>query len=237
VVTPVRPQPERPAALDSALPDPVATFLRHHVIATLSASEQRLSERNYCEMLLVLANTGALSVDEWQTMLSGAPASSDPGAQRRWMEGVLTDGAVEIVRDQLGQLVKYGPKRAQSKLGPWWADSATRAGMVLLPSFLGADGNAEVSYRLLARDGWAAITFAMTLFFDAKRTFGRDLCRCKLEDCGKFFFVKPLKKRGRPRRDYCTPAHAKAAYDRQLRERVAASRAGLSVAEWRRRKS
>jgi hypothetical protein len=48
-----------------------------------------------------------------------------------------------------------------------------------------------------------------------------DLCRCKT--CGDFFLAKRMK-RGRPRRDYCTPKHRQEFYSSQSPARVRKSR-------------
>jgi hypothetical protein len=235
VVTRERLQPVMPEGLERSLPNPIAAFFRNDWVASIRADQVGLSERDYCELLIRFVNEGTMTEDDLQSLLCGARVPSDPSAIRQWAEGVLTQGAIDMAFNHLAELVKYGPRKVQPVLAREWAARASTAGLVMLPVFSPKNGKVETTYRLLTQDLWAAISYAMMLFLSSNRPFGRDLCRCK--HCKVFFFVKAPKKSGRPRRDYCSPEHARKAYSLQVRERVAANRAGLSVKDWRKRQA
>jgi hypothetical protein len=61
----------------------------------------------------------------------------------------------------------------------------------------------------------------------------KDLCQCRLPSCEDFFLAVPTD--GRTRRGFCTKEHMTEENSRTSRERMAAKRAGISVAAWRRR--
>lgn len=208
-----------------ALPDPIARFLREPWVCSVRREVRGLSERDYCDLLLAFANDGELATEQWQSLLSGALPEQDGSVLKRRSVSVIGPGYLDlIVRDQLDQLVSLGPDRAQSALGKDWAEKASSAGLVLLPVFESDSGAVRISYRLLARDLPAAITYVMMLFMDSARPFGRDLCRCQLKECERFFWVV-RQAAGRPRDTYCSQEHMKEAHRRQVRERVAKHRA------------
>ncbi len=72
----------------------------------------------------------------------------------------------------------------------------------------------------------APVAYALLLFLDAEKPYGRDLCRCKLKECGKFFFAKlPKKGTGRMQREYCPDSnHRILAHRAAAPERVRKSR-------------
>jgi hypothetical protein len=72
---------------------------------------------------------------------------------------------------------------------------------------------------------YALGAYAMALFLDEKRDFGRTLRRCGLESCRKFFRDKTPKDRQK-RRVYCRPAHKKRHDDLLAAEKMR---------EWRRK--
>lgn len=77
---------------------------------------------------------------------------------------------------------------------------------------------------LLPRTRKGALAYALALLLDDDLPYRRELRRCQLDGCGKFFLVyrPPL---GRPRDRYCTPEHMQEKQDRGLSKRVMKSRA------------
>jgi hypothetical protein len=71
----------------------------------------------------------------------------------------------------------------------------------------------------------------------ASRKFPGDVCRCK--ECGVFFFSSDHAgaSGGRPRTDFCTDEHLEEYQRKTGADRKAASRAGVTVEEWRRRQA
>jgi hypothetical protein len=92
-----------------------------------------------------------------------------------------------------------------------WLDLANTiyqagARITIQPTYLVSAKGVEVHYRHHPADLDAALGYVLMMFLDSKRPYGRDLCRCKISECGNFFLaIKP--KTGRPRRDYCCQAH------------------------------
>jgi len=111
--------------------------------------------------------------------------------------------------------------------------------LVLTPHFSFAAGQLRVSYLHRAGELFdlppnCAISYALLLLMDTKRTYGRDLCLCRFKSCGKFFFVvRPP--RGRPQRKYCKREHMLLAHAANAAERVRRSRLNRKRAQTRRR--
>lgn len=65
--------------------------------------------------------------------------------------------------------------------------------------------------------------FSSMLLLDESRPYGKDLCQCKLDGCGRFFLVqKPPT--GRPQRLYCTREHMLEVHARESTRRAKESR-------------
>lgn len=95
--------------------------------------------------------------------------------------------------------------------------------IAIRPAYVVTESGVEVSYRYFPANLEAAIGYGLILFLDARRPYGKDLCRCKLEECQKFFLTirRPS---GRPRRDYCCKEHLKTDHNRDAAGRVKAYR-------------
>jgi hypothetical protein len=85
-----------------------------------------------------------------------------------------------------------------------------------------------VRYRILSPTVSAALRYTLPLLLDEQLGLGKRLARCRL--CKRFFL------RTTERRRYCSDAHMVAANAATGSERVLASRKGIPVAEWRRRR-
>ncbi len=67
------------------------------------------------------------------------------------------------------------------------------------------------------------ITVGAALLFDLGKGFGKKLCQCRLDSCGKFFFeIQPP--RGAPQRKYCCSDHMTKAHDLNAGKRMAKHR-------------
>lgn len=65
--------------------------------------------------------------------------------------------------------------------------------------------------------------FTSMLLLDESRPFGKDLCQCRLDGCGRFFLAqKP--RTGRPQRLYCTREHMLEMHARESTRRAKESR-------------
>jgi hypothetical protein len=89
------------------------------------------------------------------------------------------------------------------------------------PTDLGIEFDIIVGYR-------GIFSLACYLIADSARGFGDDLCRCKLDECGKWFLAnKPPT--GRPQRLYCGKPHMDQAHERGSTARARKSRAAKAV--------
>jgi hypothetical protein len=75
------------------------------------------------------------------------------------------------------------------------------------------------------------LQYALGLLLDPDKKLSARLRRCGLPECRRYFLTPPKK---RPR-IFCSDAHRDMVHDREARVRVAASRAGMSAKEYRRR--
>ncbi len=77
----------------------------------------------------------------------------------------------------------------------------------------------QVFYRYYPVNLEAALGYGLVLLLDKNRPYGKDLCRCRLEQCEQFFLaIRPPM--GRPRRDYCCKEHLAMTHNRDSAERV-----------------
>lgn len=93
----------------------------------------------------------------------------------------------------------------------------------------------EVRYRIRSLTLSTALRYAIVLLLDERLGLGRRLGHCQLKSCGRFFLAD-VEAKGRIRRRYCSNEHMREADRAKGAERVAASREGIPVGEWRARK-
>lgn len=87
----------------------------------------------------------------------------------------------------------------------------------------------RLEYEAHCRDIVSAAAYAVCLLLDESLDFGKRLGRCVY--CENFFLAQ--RKTGRRRTRYCSDEHMGAADRAKGAERVAASRKGISVKQWR----
>jgi hypothetical protein len=92
--------------------------------------------------------------------------------------------------------------------------------------------------RVIAHSIGAALIFALGLILDPHKPYRRQLRQCALPapECGRFAFGDPPQTRGQPPNFYCSDEHRGKHRKQQNSERAAASRAGVSVEKYRKRK-
>lgn len=86
------------------------------------------------------------------------------------------------------------------------------------------NGALSLDYDVILSDAAAFNTFVFLLLLDESRGFWRDLCRCKLQDCQRWFLARKPPT-GRPRRDYHSEecmlkSHAQGSTQRARRSRA-----------------
>ena len=138
----------------------------------------------------------------------------------------LTDEALALqtknVREQARadlQALIDGPLTAKTLIR--LTDSASQ--QALLPVFDFDNDGLRIRYRYRVNSIAAALDYAVLLIFDRKRPFLKDVCRCKLDGCGRFFLLDRATG-GRPRKDYCCKGHMDQAHDAAGAKRADLSR-------------
>jgi hypothetical protein len=187
-----------------------------------------MTQRERCQMLLRAVNGDELPVADWNRLV-GAPFV------KGWHQGMwrLPEIAAVPLRAALGR-VADDCETAINELGD--NIDAIRNGYVLtLPEVSMRGRKVDLRERVLAYSLPEALIYALALFVDPEKPFGKLLRKCKMPGCEKFGFVDRPPHPGQPRNYYCGEEH-ESDYERYLgRERKAAARAGLLVDEYRRR--
>lgn len=192
------------------------SFLRSY--ADFDPGGPILTEREYIEAALAFAN-------------------GDPNAEfLGWLDGVRRDPKpVQPGLSQIEEVEKDFPNlRTELREGLTYLtqnDPEHRRGTVenltgwiaIFPVFRSEPDGLKVQHRILAADTRAGMHYALALLLDPSRPYGKDLCQCQLEECGRFFFqIKPPT--GRPQRRYCCSDHMDKAHELNSGERVRKSR-------------
>jgi hypothetical protein len=101
----------------------------------------------------------------------------------------------------------------------------------LLPIRIRVPGGVSLQYHAVINNPASFTTFALILLLDVApgRNFARDLCRCRLKGCDRFFLARKPKT-GRPQRLYCTRKHMLEAHTLGSTKRVQRSRARRALA-------
>ncbi len=87
------------------------------------------------------------------------------------------------------------------------------------------DGKTTLDYNVIINSTSAFHIFVSLLLIDERRPFGRNLHRCQLASCTRWFLEKePGPDGGRPNKSYCTKQHMATAHKLGNRARVRKSR-------------
>jgi hypothetical protein len=111
---------------------------------------------------------------------------------------------------------------------------ALMTGIRLVP--LALKGNTGISLRVQTHisDMAGFEAYLSLLLLDAERELGGALCRCRYQECGKYFLA--ASHTGRTRRMYCTPEHTQLAHNASAAERMAKLRKSRKNPKLRKRK-
>lgn len=166
----------------------------------------RLSERDYVNRALAFASTEDLGV--LHTLELELTAGVEM-AEAMHLHSLLEPAAtlLQQLRDGFNkrlEAIRRKDKRARMNLANDIRCASER--IVIRPTYVLSTTGVEVYFRYIPADLEAALAYVLMLLLDSTRPYGRDLCRCKLPDCRRFFLaIKPVI--GRPRRDYCCEGH------------------------------
>ena len=215
-----------PAMLYSARTDASVPW---GMFADAISSAPLLTPRERCEALLRAVNGEALAIKEWDGLV-GAPIqpSLPPNAAVP-----LVDAALPALRGALDRIIE-DPDTATAEISANVAN-ILNGEVVTFPEFAVVDGDWTKQERVVASSIGPALIYALSLVLDPRLEFGRLLRRCQLDECSRFAFGEEPRTPGQPPNFYCNNDHRDLHKRAQTRERVAASRAGVSVATWRRK--
>jgi len=156
-----------------------------------------------------------------------------------------------IARDRKNAAnVLHAAATTPQKLGEWlriWRtkNESGEIGIVRRPSLgLGSKGEVQINWRLEADEFSKgalishSLAYAAALLLTDHQGCRSNLGYCRLAGCGRFFEVERGKP-GKPRRDYCSTAHMKAAHERDSarRHRDSRDRKKAEAGKKRRRRS
>ena len=136
--------------------------------------------------------------------------------------GELVPERIEAARIRLRDVLVSIHEDRQQALGD---SSATLLRGVWGLPVLRREPTVHLSTAWVCTDINAFNALVSVLLLDAERPFGRDLCRCRLEGCGRFFILQKKSTPGVPRRLYCSEEHMTEAHQRGANARTAKSRA------------
>lgn len=95
---------------------------------------------------------------------------------------------------------------------------------MLIPHAEIEEREVSVKHQIIPENLEAALSYTLLLLLDSSKDYGRNLSRCRLPKCRRFFFIlRP--KTGRARKKYCTTDHMNEAHKAKGPERVRKSRA------------
>lgn len=167
-------------------------------------------------------------IDELQYGLPKPAADGNkegPGGEQGKMDSFL--GLVIGSSSTIAQFVKdldalaRNYKRARTLLLSKVPTSPTVA---LVPHFRQNATAMDVGYRFIARDLQSALWYVCALLLDDSTELGRNLSRCRLQECSKFFFAQPNPRGGPRRREYCSEEHMLEQHGRDAAHRMARKR-------------
>jgi len=216
------PDADTPRADLKQLPD--ASFWLGPELATLYGvwtAEHLASERGLLEYALRFAN-GEADLD----FLKDLPASSDYDELRRFREANREEEEKKAAtrRAQLMPLlvgVLSDRGKARKQFLPAAETLLTR--IEARPFLRKKRGGVSLGYRAIINNGAAFYAFVAVLLLDRRPGLGRDLRRCELKSCRRFFLVRHG--RGRPQNRFCSSEHLRSAHDLEAADRMRRLRA------------
>jgi hypothetical protein len=169
-----------------------------------------LTDSELVEQVIAFANTGSARAygliftsvrlsEPMLAMFEGHAEREEASSKVAGGRLPLKDREQNALRAELSCIVAG---KVTAAIHDMWRRRAS--GLALLPQFAadGTRGFRYVAFETYALSPQPQLAYALLLFLTAP--FVGELCRCKLEGCGRFFLaVRPSGGRGRIIRDYC----------------------------------
>jgi hypothetical protein len=171
---------------------------------------------------------------EVKKRISESVVDENVGSDQKRVRRVL----IEAIEDLTG---------LKNRLQTYASISQGHLGIVRTPVLFQQDDALRVEWTLRVSDELGStgtnlqkiLSYAAALLITDEDHVRRDLCRCHLETCGKFFFTKKSKSgRGKPRTKYCCEAHMQTAHelDNARRQRLSKEKRRKAAQERRLRR-
>ena len=224
-----------PSAPPSLLETRAVTDFLQSGLVSRSIGTRPLSETEYVQTLLDLANAGGLPWPRWLDFCrSGRVPEFDPNSPR-YVGVNLHAGVIECINmpeKEHGDLIKLlagilkNWRKASQELISTFLQAGLN-GVVCIPELIPGNSRPMLRYRVIADNPASAINHGVYVLLGANElgeSFAKELCRCQLEGCKKFFLAEKGKGRGPRRRSYCTKEHQQEGNRRDTANRVARKR-------------
>ena len=174
-------------------------------------SASPISDQERCDLFLRGVNGDALTKAEWASLI-GANVAGDfdlTSITRLLVDEDEAKGLREVLRriaaDQQRAARDFVPEISKLLSGR----------IIAMREIALVDDCIESRDRILAYSPPHALIYALTLFLDPEKPFGRELRECCLPSCGDFGFRAPPTTRGQPPNHYCCADHRKQ-HEREL---------------------
>lgn len=201
------------AALPGLSADPIRSFVTNEWIAHNMRGTPLTSGERF-GLLLSLVNTRQIPFAKALAMASDShlmeKAPDTPKAK-------VAESLIEELKGYLQRVVDSEGDKASSVLRE--LEGKLVGTIVGVPEFR----EGRISWRHFAADTPDALRFSVALLCSSDAA--ANLCRCKYQQCGRFFFAQRVHQAGLVMRNYCTSEHRDEHHRIRTAERVRKSRA------------
>ena len=226
----------RPLRFALYTPDESVAALRHRVA---KAGVPAVTRDDLVEDLLRFANARGVAfraliddaLEEWARKVDAA-LSAGSGVAQTGLFDYMRETAPIVqawVRDELVSIFMgdRGPMLRLDAARPGVSAASPIDGPVVMESLVRGRTLQHFAFRSL--EDFAQ--WAVTQVRDPAQPYAAALCRCRWEECGDFFTA--IDSATRTRRLFCKDGHMKLHHKKDAALRVAASRAGMTAADYR----
>jgi hypothetical protein len=202
--------------------------LKRRIVTTVPAT----TERDLLDDLLRLVNARG---SELAGVIDGAVAAA--ARSDAVLAGFVTPATIlaDYTRETApllqqwaaGELAKIASGRGAFErfdiASPGITDGSEVDGPIVIESIMGMPRSPTTERRFAFASLGTYVQWSVLLLREQQRAKQVELCRCRLDECGKFFFA--IDSGGRTRRTFCSEDHMQDHHRKSSAERVARSRA------------
>jgi len=197
--------------------------LIEYVLRFANGETDRSDSRTYLESSEVIRNAAGSSLNPMRAILAKGSDGWPTAKQIRDWKAIDAKQEIHerlyfraflshLIEDRAKALERYLPKGSEFPDDIW-----------MLPVLQRERHEAMLQGHVLITEPSSLETYISILLLDEKRGFGKDLRKCSLDGCEKFFLVyRPPT--GRPQTRYCTREHMNEAHTRTATNRARKSR-------------